>query len=187
MMIDTLHNEETRGALPTSPVASEVALEAGATEAQATAMIATAWAQAEAFCDRRCYPVTAAQRIIQVKGIGVYRWPWHPAPDAFTFERRTNGEWVVFDVEHIAGLIDIDTPVTETWRITQVGAVDPGTPPAHVIQAVANLALYQLVQMPQRREFKSQNAGDSGFTRESLMGLFWASGAGPMLASEVRK
>jgi hypothetical protein len=150
-------------------------------------MIATAWEQAETFTGRTYYPVTAGQMRVDVRGIGVLRWPRYPAPEAFTFERKSNGAWQEFDVEHEAGLIDVDLPCRETWRITQVGTVDPGTPPAHVIQAVTGLALYQLVQMPQRREFKSQNAGDSGFTRESLMGLFWASGAGPMLASEVRK
>lgn len=187
-MIDILDLQETRGDLPANPVASDVALEAGTTEAQAAAMIATAWAQAEAYCNRRFYPVTAAQMIVRVRGIAVLKWPYSPAPDAITVDWRKGGEWQEIPADYLpdAGLIDVDTPVSETWRITAVGTVDPGTPPATVMQAVENLALYQLIQMPQRREFKSQNAGDSGFTREGLMGLFYASGAGAMLAGEIR-
>ena len=123
-MIDILSVDFTRGDLPSSPVASEVALEAGATEAQATAMIATAWEQAETFTGRTYYPVTAGQMRVDVRGIGVLRWPRYPAPEAFTFERKSNGAWQEFDVEHEAGLIDVDLPCRETWRITQVGTVE---------------------------------------------------------------
>ncbi|MEO0939876.1 MAG: hypothetical protein AAFY38_17125 [Pseudomonadota bacterium] len=56
----------------------------------------------------------------------------------------------------------------------------------HVLEAVRCLALYQLIQSPSRREFRTVTAGDSQLTRESLGPLFKMSGAGILLASEVK-
>ena len=50
-----------------------------------------------------------------------------------------------------------------------------------------NLAVYQLIQQPARREFKSQTMQDTTVTREAMMGVLYGSGAGALLASEVRK
>ncbi|MCP4206748.1 MAG: hypothetical protein GY767_06850 [Shimia sp.] len=49
-MIEHISTDFTRGELPATPVASEVALEAGVNEAQA--LIAAAWEQAETFTGR---------------------------------------------------------------------------------------------------------------------------------------
>ncbi|MCP4206747.1 MAG: hypothetical protein GY767_06845 [Shimia sp.] len=100
-------------------------------------------------------------------------------------EYLSGGEWVAHSETYIAGVIDLEGPLT--YRLTQPNSVTSAMPKPHVLQAVFNLAVYQLVFSPQRREFKSQNAGDSGFSRENLMGLFYGSGAGALLASEVRK
>ena len=63
----------------------------------------------------------------------------------------------------------------------------PGAPvSAEVVQAVHNLALYQLIHAPSRREFKSQSSGDFSFSREALIPVFRGSGAGALLAGEVR-
>lgn len=56
----------------------------------------------------------------------------------------------------------------------------------NVTAAVHNLALYLLIHDPARREFRSKSAGDSSFTREGKMGALCGSGAGALLASEVR-
>ena len=184
-MIEHISTDFTRGELPAMPLASEVALEAGVTEAQAQAMIAAAWEQAEAFTGRSYYAVTAGNFILQVKGAELYTWPRYPFPEALKVEYLQGDEWVPHSETYVAGMIELEGPLT--YRLTQVGAVQPPTPKANVLQAVFNLAVYQLVYSPQRREFKSQNAGDSGFARESLMGLFYGSGAGALLASEVRK
>ncbi|MCP9481666.1 hypothetical protein NNA36_06785 [Shimia sp. CNT1-13L.2] len=184
-MIEHISTDFTRGELPASPIASEVALEAGVTEAQAQALISAAWEQAETFTGRTYYPVTAGSVVLRVKGAELYTWPRYPFPETLTVEALSGGEWVSHSETYIAGMIELEGPLT--YRLTQPDTVTPPTPKSHVLQAVFNLAVYQLVYSPQRREFKSQNAGDSGFTREHLMGLFYGSGAGALLASEVRK
>jgi hypothetical protein len=72
------------------------------------------------------------------------------------------------------------------YRVSQVGTITPPAPGAHVVEAVRALALYQLIHSPARREFRQMNAGDGSLTREALDGLFRASGAGILLAGEVR-
>jgi hypothetical protein len=184
-MIEHISTDFTRGDLPATPVASEVALEAGVAEAQAQALIAAAWEQAETFTGRTYYPVTAGTVILKVTGPELFTWPRYPFPEALTVEYLSGGEWVAHSETYIAGMIELEGPLT--YRLTQPETVTPSTPKHNVTQAVFNLAVYQLVFSPQRREFKSQNAGDSGFSRENLMGLFYGSGAGALLASEVRK
>lgn len=82
---------ETRTA---NPVASEVVLEAGATEAQAQAMIAVAWEQAETFTGRTYYPVTAGTVVLKVRGPELYTWPRCPFPSALDVQVLINGEFV---------------------------------------------------------------------------------------------
>lgn len=191
-MTDFLNVEFTYGDDPASPVASDVALEAGVTEAEAQAMIAASWIQAETFT-KRCYrPVTAGKLVLHTDEFSMIRWPRYPFPDEITVEREQNGSWL--DASNEASFLSMfpEAGILElyeftTYRITQVGTVTPPAPSANVVQAVTNLALYQLVQMPQRREFKNQTAGDTSLTRENLMGLFHASGAGILLANEVRQ
>lgn len=56
----------------------------------------------------------------------------------------------------------------------------------HVTEAVRCLALYQLIHSAARREFRTITAADSTLTRETLGPLFRMSGAGILLASEVK-
>ncbi|UWQ52745.1 hypothetical protein [Leisingera caerulea] len=186
-MIESIETTFTRGDVPSAPNASYVALEAGTLETDARDMIAAAWQQAEAYTGRSYYPVTAGQVVLKILGPELYTWPRHPFPAALTVEVWSQSDWVPHSEIYIPalGLIELEGPLL--YRLTQVGTIDPGTPPQHVQQAVFNLACYQLIHSPARREFKSQNAGDSGFTRESLMGVMYGSGAGALLASEVRK
>lgn len=186
-MIELLETEFTHGDAPSSLVASEIALEAGVSEVDAATMIAASWIQAETFTNRAYRPITSGKIIIRVNQEQAWQWPRHPYPDDLTIEVHLNGSWVSHAETYVAvaGLVEL-VPWT-LYRLTQTGAVTPPTPGSNVIQAVANLALYQLVQMPQRREFKNQTAGDTSLTRENLQGLFWASGAGILLANEVRQ
>lgn len=184
-MIDILSAEFTRGELPELPFAHDVALEAGVPEFEAYAMISAAWAQAEAFTGRTYYPVTAGEVVAHVRGFEVYRWPRYPYPASLNVEVRMRDGWQAHSETYLSGMIELEGPLT--YRLTQPDPITPPEPPEHVQQAVFNLATYQLIQSPARREFNSQNAGDTGFSRERFMGLFWASGAGPLLASEVRK
>lgn len=57
---------------------------------------------------------------------------------------------------------------------------------AHVVEAVRCLALYQLIHSAARREFRTITAADSTLTREALGPLFRQSGAGILLASDVK-
>ena len=75
----------------------------------------------------------------------------------------------------------------ELSLVTQEPTLPVDPLPANVLRAVANLALYQLIHSPARREFRTQTTGDVTLTREAVMGLFYGSGAGALLASEVRK
>ncbi len=186
-MIDLLETEFTHGDAPSDLVASEIALEAGVSEVDAAAMIAASWIQAETFTNRAFRPVTAGKVIIKVNREDGYRWPRYPYPADLDVEVYLNSSWLSHSETYVAevGLIEL-VPWT-LYRLTQVGTVTPPAPTANVVQAVRNLALYQLVHMPQRREFKSQSAGDTSLTRENLQGLFWASGAGILLANEVRQ
>ena len=117
----------------------------------------------------------------------VFKWPRHPFPAGLDIEVYLNGEWVDHTETYVAvaGLVELG-PLT-MYRLTQVGSVAPKPPAPNVLQAVQSLALYQLIWSPQRREFKSQSAGDTSLNREQLMGLFYGSGAGILLANEVRQ
>lgn len=186
MRITNLETTFTLGADPASPVATDIALEADCTEAEAQAMISTAWAQVEAFTNRSYRPITAGKVVLTTSGFDTYPWPRHPFPAAITVEILLGGSWVANPALYVAelGLVDLETHTT--YRLTQSGTVAGRTPSAAVVQAVTNLALYQLIHAPARREFKSQSAGDTSFTREAIMGVLYGSGAGAMLASEVR-
>ncbi|WP_197917978.1 hypothetical protein [Thiosulfatihalobacter marinus] len=186
-MIEVLETEFTYGDAPAGIVASEVALEAGTSEVEAAAMLAASWIQAETFCNRAFRPVETGKVIVKVAREQAYRWPRYPYPDGLTIEVYMNGSWLSHSETYIpsAGLVEL-VPWT-LYRLTQTSTVTPPAPSANVLQAVRNLALYQMIQMPHRREFKNQTAGDTSLTREGLQGLFWASGAGILLASEVRQ
>ncbi|MBV7393259.1 hypothetical protein [Mameliella sediminis] len=167
-------------------MASDVALEAGSTEAEAEAMLSAAWQQVEAFTGKTYRTTTSGTVIVKVSSPTVWTWPRYPFPEALTIEAYSQGAWVAWSETYIAaaGLIELE-PFT-LYRLSHTDNVPAATITPAVTQAVHNLALYQLIQGPSRREFKSQQAGDSGFTREQLMPVFYGSGAGALLASEVR-
>lgn len=176
--------EQVRGDLPTVPDAVEVALEAGVDKDRAVAVIAASWAMAEAWTGRNYYPVLEATAVVHMDCEGVARWPRRPAPEAVTVQSWNAGGWGSWDrSSYFMGEVE-DLPRGRN-RITQVGAVTPAAPPAHVVEAVRNLALYQLIQSPTRREFRSIGAGDGTLTRETVDSLLRGSGAGQLLASEV--
>lgn len=79
--------------------------------------------------------------------------------------------------------------IAASWRLAETFTeqnYDEAAVGAHVTEAVRNLALYQLIQSPARREFRVIQAGDSMLTREALGPLFKMSGAGILLASDVK-
>ncbi|WP_323783426.1 hypothetical protein [Thalassovita sp.] len=187
-MITLLETTFTPGDDPaTSLLASEVAFEADATETEATAMLSASWSQIEAFTGRTYRDTTAGKIIVKTDAPMQYQWPRYPFPDALTVEAYSGGFWASATASYVAeaGLIDLD-PFT-LYRLTQTGTVAGAPVTAGVEQAVYNLALYQLMQGPSRREYRSQTSGDFAFTREALMPVFRGSGAGALLASEVRQ
>lgn len=177
----------TRGTLPATPDAVSVALEASVTNDRATAMIAASWAMAELFTGRTFYPVTAASGVANMTEGGDVVWPRYPYPADLVVERWTAGAWldVTDDVDFVPDFGMVITLTAGRYRFTQVGALTPPAPAAHVAEAVRALALYQLIHSPARREFRQMNAGDSSLTREALDGLFRASGGGLLLAGEI--
>ncbi|RGP39236.1 hypothetical protein [Pseudotabrizicola alkalilacus] len=185
-MITTFN--QTRGAVPTTLSPVEIALEAGVTNERATAMIAACWPLAETFTGRNYFPVTGAVAIANVpEGGGEACWPRAPFPEALTMEFWTGLAWFaatnVFYLPEDGGVTGL---AEGRYKFTQEGTVTPTAPAGNVLEAVRALALYQLVHSPARREFRQINAGDSSLTREALDGLFRASGAGILLAGEVR-
>lgn len=75
-----------------------------------------------------------------------------------------------------------------SWALAEAytGRSYAADPPPQVIEAVRALALYQLIHTAARREFRTVTAGDSTLSREALGPLFKMSGAGILLASEMR-
>ena len=181
-----LNFSQTRGAIPVIPEAVFVALEACVTQDRATAMIGAAWVMAEAFTGRNYWPVTAAELTADAsESLEIY-WPRFPAPAAVTVERLQGRLWVADDGPWWdRGRLFFCAPGAR-YRITQTGTLTPPEPGANVLEAVRGLALYSLIHSPARREFREVQSGDSTLTREALGGLFQASGAGLMLATEVR-
>jgi hypothetical protein len=186
-MIALLETEFQAGADPdTTLLASEVAFEADATLDEATAMLTASWAMVEAFTGK-CYRATTSGKVIvKTDAPMAFRWPRYPFPAALVVSVYSGGSWVSLSAPYVAeaGLIDLD-PFT-LYRLTQSGAVPGAIPSPAVVRAVHQLALYQLIQGPNRREYRSQSSGDFSFSRETLMPMFRGSGAGALLTSEVR-
>jgi hypothetical protein len=150
-------------------------------------MIEASWHLAEAYTGRTYWPVTAAVAVGTLTEAGALCWPRHPFPAAVRVDEFTGGAWVEHTghsyVPETGEILDL---TAGRYRITQTGTVTPDEPGPHVLEAVRNLALYQLIHSAARREFKTMQAGDSTLTREALAGLFKGSGAGVLIASEVR-
>lgn len=167
------------------PQASKIALEAGVSEGEAMAMVQVAWAMICTYTRRTYCPVLSGEVLVHVKGMALFRWPRWPEPAEVETQMLINGEWKPCAAKYIKG-VGVELDGTGYYRLAQVGTVPAPEIPAHVFAAVQNLATYLLVQAPARREFKTQGAGDSNFTRESMMGALYGSGAGAMIAGEVR-
>lgn len=177
---------QTRGALPTVPDAVSVALEAGVANDRATAMIGASWALAETFTGRLYWPVNASVAVAVLEEPGEVQWPRYPFPAAVAVESWDGSAWAAEAAAYIPDAGVVTGLNAGRYRLTQTGTVEPDEPAPHVIEAVRALTLYQLIHSPVRREFRQINAGDSSLTREALAGLFRASGAGMLLAGEVR-
>lgn len=168
-----------------SDLISDVALQAGATFGEAENAIAVAWSLASNFTRRTYRSVLTGQVLVRQEGFSWFFWPIWPEPQEVTSELLSGRDWVPHNGFYIPGL-GLDLDGAGLYRLSQVGEVDAPAIPANVTEAVRCLALYLLIQSPHRREFKTQGAGDSQFSRESYMGFLYGSGAGAMLASEVR-
>ncbi len=186
-MIANLEVDFTYGADPASPTAVGIALEAETEQETAQAMISASWVQAENFVRRSYRETLTGSAVIKVSSEMPYRWPRYPYPAALTIEVLIDGVWVPHSETYSPGLGIIELVPWTVYRLTQTAPIPACPIGVHVIQAVNNLALYQLIHGPARREFKSQQAGDSSLIREQVMGLFYGSGAGALLASEVRQ
>jgi len=179
--------EQSRGALPAGIDPVEVALEASTSDTRAAAVIAASWALAEAWTGQNFWPVTAAACTGEFNGAPEALWPRYPYPAAIVAEQWGDGGWqAATGVEYVPDLGRIMWLTPGLWRFTQTGTVTPAAPGAHVLEAVRALALYQLIQSPARREFRTIAAADSSLTREAVAGVIAGSGAGMLLAGEVR-
>ncbi|WP_415920583.1 hypothetical protein [Tateyamaria sp. SN6-1] len=176
---------QTRGTLPTSPDAASVALEASTTNDRAASMIGASWSLAETYTGRLYWPVNAAVAVGVLDAEGAVTWPRYPFPAALTVEQWDGTAWAAYAAEYVPDTGEVLSLPVGRYRFTS-GSVTPEEVQPHVVEAVRALALYQLVHSPTRREFKTITAADSTLTREALAGLFRASGAGILLAGEVR-
>ncbi|MCT4555851.1 MAG: hypothetical protein N4A53_14275 [Pelagimonas sp.] len=186
-MITLLETSFTPGDDPhPEPLASEIAFEADATQLQAEHMLTASWAMVEAFTGKTYRETTAGKVIVKAGTPMSFKWPRYPFPEAIGVSVYQGGSWVSLSAPYVAevGLIDLEP--FQLTRLTQTGTVAGAPVTPNVIRAVHQLALYQLMQGPARREYRSQSSGDYSFTRESLMPVFRGSGAGALLASEVR-
>lgn len=178
---------QTRGATPELPAAQDVALEAGVTQERAASVITAAWAMVEAYTGRNYWPVTAAVLIGEGREDATVWWPRKPAPEAVTVERLSAGAWVEDHAPMFVegpGYLAFAQP-GKTYRLTQVGEI--AAAPSHTaVEAVRALALYQLIHSPARREFRQVQSADTTMTREAYGNVMAASGAGMLLAGEVR-
>lgn len=185
--ITYLETDFRPGPIPGIPVASDIALEAGVSEALATAFLGAAWEQAESFTGRAYRGIAGGVVLVQTDAPLSFVWPRYPFPEAVSFETwdENANAFRSMSTRYKAGRCDLQGGTL--YRLTQTPTPPVDPMPAHVRQAVANLALYQLIHMPQRREFRTQTTGDVTLTREAMGGLLYSSGAGALLAGDVRK
>lgn len=163
----------------------QVALDAEVSEEDAMTAVQIARAMIITYTRRTYCAVLLGEVLVKVKGMALFRWPRWPEPDQIETQMLVNGAWQPCAAQYIKG-IGVELDGTGYYRLAQVGTVPAPEVPPQVAAAVQNLATYLLIQSPARREFKSQAAGDSSFTRESMMGALYGSGAGAMVAGEVR-
>lgn len=176
----------TFGPVPEGVDPVALALETGVSEDDANAMIEAAWVQVETFTGRTYRDMTSGRVIIKVSSPITWVWPRYPFPEELTIECLANGTWMPWQETYIAVLGMIELEPGSLYRLSHLTTTPGAIAGPHVRQAVWNLAAYQIIQNPLRREFRSQSAGDSSLTREALMGVMYGSGAGALLAGEVR-
>lgn len=189
MTIKRLETHWTFGDFPEHPeddLPALVAFEAGSSEDEAYRLINAAWQQAEIHTGKTFRDVTTGKVLVHVVGAELFKWPRYPFPSAVTAQGLCNGTWLDTGATYAPDLGWIELETHMTYRLTQIGTVPGETPSENVFQAVRQLATYQLIQSPSRREFKSQSAGDTSWSREQVMGVMYGSGAGALLAGEVR-
>lgn len=186
-MIEFLEATFTPNPVPDLLSASDIALEAGASAQQAAVMIAASWNMAETFTGRAYRGIASGEVLVRAHDPHEYRWPRYPFPDIITAEVWSDHlrGWDPVQVAYRGGYLDLCAG--QMYRLVQAPTPPLDPMPPHVLQAVSQLAIYQLIQAPSRREFKSQTMADTTFTREAVMGVLYGSGAGALLASEVRK
>lgn len=187
-MIEFLEATFTPNPAPVGLIsASDVALEAGASEQQAAVMLAASWSQAETFTGRAYRGIASGEVLVRAHDPHEFKWPRFPYPETVSAEVWSDHlrGWDPVQVAYRGGYLDLCAG--QMYRLVQAPTAPLDPMPAHVLQAVSNLAVYQLIQQPARREFKSQTMQDTTVTREALMGVLYGSGAGALLASEVRK
>ena len=182
MTVSILDFTMTAGPHPAVSDVSRVALEAAVSDTDASLAISAAWHVAEGFTGRTYREVSSATLIVSAGGPGVVRWPRYPWPDAVEAEWHDGQAWVPGRSLIVGGLCEIEH--AGKWKLTasDVPAAPIGD---HVTQGVVQVALYNLIWAPQRREFSHQSAGDTSLTREAQKGILYGSGAGALLASEV--
>jgi len=184
MTVEILSIEYDPAPRPTLINLPGLALEADTTEAAASLMVDTAWQMVEAFTKRHYRPLVGGKVIVRTIGATMFKLPLWPLPSALTVHVHSHGGWGTEKAAYIPEIGEVELEGWTTYRLTFGGVSQPTIKP-NVIQAVRNLALYLLINDPARREFRTQAAGDSSFTRETMMGALYGSGAGAMLAGEV--
>ncbi|WP_157960061.1 hypothetical protein [Albibacillus kandeliae] len=166
---------------------AELADEAGISEASSANLLETAWSMIETYTGRTYRAVSAGKLITRVYATHVFRWPSYPYPLALTVEYLRNGTWLEdTGAEYIADLGEVELQGGSIYRLTLTDAIPASPIGSQVSEAAYKLALYMAVTNPVLREFRSQSAGDSAWSKEQLYGLFYGSGAAAMLSSEVR-
>lgn len=186
-MITLLETSFAHGPDPhPEPMASEIAFEADGTQLEAETLLSASWAMVEAFTGKTYREMTAGKVIVKADTPMTFTWPRYPFPEALGVGTYQGGSWVSLSAPYVAEVGVIDLEPFQLTRLIQTGTVAGAPVTPNVTRAVHQLALYQLMQGPSRREYRSQSSGDFSFTRESLMPVFRGSGAGALLASEVR-
>lgn len=173
------------GPYPAAPVASDLALEASTTEGTAQMMLNSSWQMVETFTKRHYRALTGGKLILRTEDPVLYRLPLWPYPQTVTRDIHAGGGWLSETPGYLPETGEVRLGAYGTFRVIFDAIPAPALKP-NVVQAVHNLALYLLIHDPARREFRSQSAGDSSFTREGMMGALYGSGAGALLAGEVR-
>lgn len=122
-MIELLEPTFAYGDFPETPVASDLALKADTTEAEASAMIKLAWSQVESFTKRTYRDITTGVVIVKVKIEMPFQWPRFPFPVSLGVEVLSQGSWVPHSESYVASVGWVELVPFTLYRLTQVGTV----------------------------------------------------------------